>query len=439
MTIKIDGSTSYNCPLIAPVSELAVQLLNVEGKSDRSLGHFITAELLGSKEQEVATHVLKVDKRHFNGYGSALIHVKTVSDADSTLLIETSLSRYVSVCLRYNHLLRFKSKLSMSSTVKNFSVARIDEQLNNLSSSIKELAKQSALMADVITKVVHIKKGEITFCSTDLSSAFLTALLIRNGHGSAVVDTPAFAPVRFTKIQNSSPDIESKFEQTIEQNFRLVARECAIRIDTQHTYDISVNRELLTRLFEVSRLFSSCSDVIFNLVLFKDEFSTSESFMRGLTFYKNLQMLDNNIGETSILRYEFITNFDDLYQALFGKRLSHSVTIDDVKQFLFKRVDSDSQTFLTSMQFVSVLSHPSCKVQNYSSFSFAGYSYLIPEDCKDFTKLTKTEIANICDLIWVVTALSHGLVTTVDLDRSQIKVSLAKFLSVIDRNFYANI
>lgn len=438
MTIKINGSTTYNCPIIAPVTELAVQLLDTEGKSDRSLGHFVTAELLGSKEQEVITTSIKVNKRHFNGYGSALMCVKSASESDSILLVETSLSRYVSACLRYNHLLRFKSKLSTSTVGENFSIIRVEEQLNNLSSSIKELAKQSALMADIVTKVVCIRKEEITFCSTDLSSAFLTALLIRNGHGSAVADIPAFVPTRFTKIQNLSSEFRSQFERTVEQNFRLVARECSVRINVGRAYEISVRRELLTKLIEVSRLFSSCSDLIFNLVLFKDEFSTSESFMRGLSLLKNLQALDNKIGETSILKYEFITSFNDLYLALFGEELSYNVVIDDVKQFSFRRTDSELQTFLTSMQFVSVLSHPSCKVEK-DTFSFANHSYLVPEGCKNFIKLKKTEISNICDLIWVVTALSHGLITTIDLDRSQVKISLTKFLSVIDRNFYASV
>lgn len=430
MILKMSPNVNYACGEVKPLMPMPVKFVDMKGTTDMALAHFTNAEQLSQRASVLNLPFISVDKRYFNGYGSVMIPFVT---KDKITLVETVLSRYITLCLRFNHLEKLYQGLQQKPSFNYLSRKKINDALDSLRKNITSLAKQSALTAHVIRSIVEIQGGRISFTSTNLSTMFISGMLMRNGYNSAVTSLPKFDELSFINIPTGSGVAETLVTES-KKNLDFNSRDSSVSIEAEKFYDLSVRKDILTNIVNNLKNLSSCSDLLFNLVLFKDEFTTSESFMRGLSIFKNLELLDQTLGDKTIHKLEFVNNFNELYEVCVGKTLSRFVSVTDLDVHHFKDSNTSIIYSLTTLQVISLLSHPNSKKVGNEIY-IGSLKLEVPSSAIVLTQLAYDEIIDIVELIWCISSLAHGCVSKVNLDDSSISVNLTKFLSNVDRNF----
>lgn len=435
MIIKMSRGVSYSCSEIKPQTKgMPISLSDDSRTIKESLGNFLTAEVLADKKTKVELPFVIVDKTHFTGYGSTM-YCKQHEDA--IIVVETGLSRYTSLCLRFNHLTKMRANLSSKQGFSAYSRIKMDERIDNVKRQIKSVAGQSALSAYTIWKLLVIRGSQVSFAGSSFGTALLSALMLRNGYGSATVPTinSSFDPlsIGFIDLNSISPQQKKIFSSELENRFLLSTTEMQITLDTTRDYDINIDSHVLERILGGLHLLSSCTDLLFNLILFKDEFTASESFMRGLAIMRNLEAIQPAVGDNTFSRFEFIVNLNDLYHFCFGEHLSMKVDINDVESF---DVGLDATTTTISKQeLICILAHPNTKRQG-NNISLGNMTLRVNDtSLTQLLSLKPQEINNLATLIWLLTAICHNAVSKIDLQNSRVSVNLTLFLSAIDRNF----
>lgn len=433
MKFQLNSNSVYRCCQLESKNPLNVKLLDQAGKTDLSLANFTNAEQLANKSTIMDNSFIKVDKRDFNGYGSAMVRLDT---NEGYQLVETPLSRYITACLRFNHLIYLTKELDKQPGYNSLARRKMSENIDSLKQIIRQLAEQSALSAQFIRSIVNIVGSKISYTTTNLNTTFITSMLLRSGYTSSVIsldDSILSKTLNFARVDgyNSGGDllsVESK------ENLKLNSNLSSLVIDVNKRYNLSIKRDILSRVLENIKNFSTCSDLLFELVLFKDEFSTSESFMRGLTFMKNFEKLDASLGNSSITKFDFITNFNELFELCTGRSLKTQIVVNDISFHSIQDAKSGNIYTLTALQLISLLGHPATK-RGQNEINFGDFSFKITDSIKSLVNLPQADLLDIIDIIWTVTAVAHGVVSKINFDESSIEIDLAKFISVVDRNF----
>lgn len=377
------------------------------------------------------TKYLSVEVRDFNGYGAVM------QTDESNLFIETILSRFISLLLRRAHLQKLSDSLQMSYIGK----MRVREEIKDLNNLIEELGKVSSICSNVVLRVVDMRGANLIWQSADPLSNLL---------GNAV-------SVSRESYSSSNSLVELVNDGLPDAAFNTILHNINDRFDAQRKLlippkifggsidfangSISINAQVLKFLCQFRHMLSSCSDVVFNLMLVKEDYSSNELFNRGTQLKSILYELSVRFPflKSNINRRDFITNTGELLNAIYESDEFTDFIIEDINLVNVTEVSQSLSTMyrtLTKMQVIQLAGMASRMESGKLVFSNNSYIVFDKQDAfiqvvdRKFTLIPK--VIQACNVITAVVMCGLKINSS---NSGNFSLDIRHFLCRLDPNF----
>lgn len=375
--------------------------------------------------------LISISVADFNGYGAVM------QQPIEGVFVETVFSRFISLLLRRAHLQELSKSLTMSYIGKQ----RVKSEIEDLNNLINDLSKSSALAANIVLRVVDMSGPNLIWQSVDpLASVFGNAISASN---KDYTDAPSL--IQFTN--GGLPD--AAYEQVLtELSDKFIAEKRLLlppkifggKIDFANA-TLNIDVRVLKFLCNNRHLLSTCSDLCFNLMLVKEDYSSNELFARGSQLKSILYEMSIRfpfLRDQKINRREFLLNTGDLLNNIFESSEYSGFDINDVNQISVTSTSKSLSTMyrsLTHMQCLQ-LAQLSSHIEN-RRLTFPNSSYLELEDC-EFTRVIESKYSLIPNVIAACNAITAVVMCGLKINSSNsstFTLDLRNFLVRLDPNF----
>lgn len=374
---------------------------------------------------------ISISVSDFNGYGAVMQKIA------ENIFVETVLSRFISLLLRRAHLKELSKSLSMSYIGKQ----RVQTEIEDLDALINDLSKSSALSANVVLRVVDMSGAQLIWQSVDpLASVFGNAI---SSSTKEYVD--ADGVLQF--VNGGLPDeafnlvmseLTDKFNS--EKKLLLPPKIFGGKLDFANA-TLNLDVRVLKFLCNNRHLLSTCSDVCFNLMLVKEDYSSNELFARGSQLKSILYEMSVRfpfLRDNKINRREIILDTGDLLNNIFESSEYSEFRINDVDQVSVISTSKSLSTMyrsLTRMQCLQ-LAYLSSHM-NERRLTFPNSSYLELEDC-EFVRILENKFSLVPHVIAACNAITAVVMCGMKINSSNsstFSLDIRNFLIRLDPNF----
>lgn len=371
-----------------------------------TLGDLVTGEF--RPHQMIQTMgSIEVDVNHMPEEGKLY---QVIEQDGKIILIENLLTKLSELIIR-------KSLISSRlQEIKNHQLAmyRYKQELALIDGQISDLKNIKITAASIHTSMVIIEDDGVSFFSSEPIASYLKNNMME-------VEIPKI-PNHIYEYENGLSEeidfgtvlarIESKIEGSIRSYYPPKVFGGKFKLDSSQ---IAIDNNTLQFLISNRHVLATCSDIIYNLVIEKPEFTANELLDRGLTLRSILTNFSHRfpfLQTEKMRRKDILTSTGELLYAIHGDKSLLQLSIDDINTVQVVNSTNDLKGInrdVTTFCFIGFLSGCTSKTIDNKSitlhFGTSSISFKRDTIVNSFLELSDSQVEKVCSTIMAITAM----------------------------------